>query len=79
MEVGWGTPHEHPLTQVMVEELRKMSFAPSSMAPKVDAASRFVEQTGGLAAIGALSVRAGAESYGARGGRAPDGALRGLV
>ncbi len=56
-----------------------MSFAPGSMVPKVDAACRFVEQTGGLAAIGALSVRAGAESYGARGGRASDGALAGRV
>jgi carbamate kinase len=33
-----GTLLEHPLTQVTVEELRKMSFAPGSMAPKVDAA-----------------------------------------
>jgi carbamate kinase len=31
-----------------------MSFAPGSMAPKVEAACRFVEASGGFAAIGAL-------------------------
>jgi carbamate kinase len=32
-----------------------MSFSAGSMGPKVDAAARFVEATGGRAAIGALS------------------------
>ena len=54
VEADWGTPHAHPLTDVTVQELRMMNFAPGSMAPKVEAACRFVEQTGGLAAIGAL-------------------------
>ena len=36
-------------------ELRAMRFAPGSMAPKIEAACRFVEQTGGVAAIGALN------------------------
>ena len=49
-----GARHAHPLTDVTVQELRMMNFAPGSMAPKVEAACRFVEQTGGLAAIGAL-------------------------
>jgi carbamate kinase len=31
-----------------------MQFADGSMGPKVDAACRFVEATGGIAAIGAL-------------------------
>jgi carbamate kinase len=34
--------------------LRAMAFAPGSMAPKIDAACRFVERTGGTAVIGAL-------------------------
>jgi carbamate kinase len=36
-------------------ELRAESFAPGSMGPKVDAACRFVERTGGEAVIGALA------------------------
>ena len=36
-------------------ELRRYSFAPGSMGPKVEAACRFVERTGGTAAIGALN------------------------
>jgi carbamate kinase len=35
-------------------ELRAMRFASGSMGPKIDAAARFVERTGGRAAIGAL-------------------------
>jgi carbamate kinase len=35
-------------------ELRRMKFEPGTMGPKVEAACRFVESTGGLAAIGAL-------------------------
>ena len=31
-----------------------MSFLPGSMGPKVDAVCRFVERTGGMAAIGAM-------------------------
>ena len=36
------------------EQLRRQRFAPGSMGPKVDAAARFVAETGGRAAIGAL-------------------------
>ena len=36
-------------------ELRKASFPAGSMGPKVDAACRFVEATGGRSAIGALT------------------------
>jgi carbamate kinase len=54
VELGWGTPDARPLGTVSVGELREHVFAPGSMAPKVAAACRFVEQTGGKAAIGAL-------------------------
>jgi len=49
--VAWdGRPirHAHP------DDLRRLAFAPGSMGPKVEAACRFVERTGGRAAIGAL-------------------------
>ncbi len=54
VEAGWRTPHARPLTDVTPDQLRAISFAAGSMAPKVEAACRFVETTGGLAAIGAL-------------------------
>lgn len=51
----WGMPTQRPLAEVTVDELRAISFPAGSMGPKVDAACRFVEQTGGRAAIGALT------------------------
>jgi carbamate kinase len=54
VEANRGTPQARPLHEVSAAELRDMSFAPGSMGPKVEAACRFVERTGGLAAIGAL-------------------------
>ncbi|WP_416669869.1 carbamate kinase [Egbenema bharatensis] len=51
---NWGTPAAQPLHQVTPAVLRGYSFAPGSMAPKVEAACRFVEQTGGIAGIGRL-------------------------
>lgn len=54
VELGWGTPGARPLGTVTVDALREHAFAPGSMAPKVAAACRFVEATGGKAAIGAL-------------------------
>ena len=36
-------------------ELRRLAFAPGSMVPKVEAACRFAERTGGEAVIGALA------------------------
>jgi len=50
----WGTPQQRLLELVSVDELREMPFATGSMGPKVQAAIRFVERTGGRAAIGAL-------------------------
>jgi carbamate kinase len=43
-----------PLRRVAAAELRRLHFEPGSMGPKVEAACRFVERTGGVAAIGAL-------------------------
>jgi carbamate kinase len=50
----WGTPHARPIGRTTPTELRGMQFANGSMGPKVAAACRFVEATGGSAAIGAL-------------------------
>ena len=52
---GWGTPQQRPLGRVTAAELREVDFPAGSMGPKVDAACRFVEATGGRAAIGALT------------------------
>lgn len=42
------------ITRTGVDEMRRRTFAPGSMGPKVDAACRFVERTGRRAAIGSL-------------------------
>ena len=55
VEVGWRTPQARPLTDVTADELRTLEFAPGSMAPKIEAAWRFIDATGGIAAIGALA------------------------
>lgn len=52
--VAWGTNFKQPIRETMPELLRKMSFAPGSMKPKVEAACRFVEGGGGFAGIGLL-------------------------
>ena len=65
VEVGWGTPSARPLDATTPAELRRLEFAAGSMGPKVEAAARFVEATGGRAVIGALkhaaSLMAGSE------------------
>jgi carbamate kinase len=50
----WGTPAAAPIRETTPGELRQTVFAAGSMGPKVEAACRFVEATGGTAAIGAL-------------------------
>src|SRR5688572_8792435 len=55
VEVGWGTPRVRRLGDVSATELGGMTFAAGSMGPKVRAACRFAERTGGLAAIGSLA------------------------
>lgn len=51
---NWGTPAAQPLRCVSPAQLRGYSFAAGSMAPKVEALCRFVEQTGGIAGTGRL-------------------------
>jgi carbamate kinase len=55
---GWGTAAAVELDEVTPAQLRRLTFAAGSMGPKVDAACRFVERTGGRAAIGALDQAA---------------------
>jgi carbamate kinase len=56
--LGFGTPTERPLHRVAVEELRKYAqdghFGSGSMAPKVEAACRFVETGGARTVITSL-------------------------
>jgi carbamate kinase len=58
VQADWRTPDARPLQFATPSELRALSFAAGSMAPKIEAACRFVEATGHQAAIGSLS-RAG--------------------
>ncbi len=51
---GWGTPEASTIRRTTPSELHTIEFANGSMGPKVAAACRFVESTGGTAAIGAL-------------------------
>lgn len=50
----WGTPQAHDIEETTPEELRAEVFAADSIGPKVEAACRFVENTGQYAAIGAV-------------------------
>lgn len=50
----WGKPSQSLIRQIDTTSLRKLTFAQGSMAPKVEAACRFVEKTGKTAIIGAL-------------------------
>ena len=54
----FGTPEAEPLGRINVSELRKLAgdghFASGSMGPKVDAACRYVERSGGFAVITSL-------------------------
>jgi carbamate kinase len=62
--LGWGTADERPLGEVDSAQLREYAaaghFASGSMAPKVEAACRFVEAGGEFAVIGALDEITGA-------------------
>ncbi|MEU6071591.1 MULTISPECIES: carbamate kinase [Streptomyces] len=53
---GYGTPEQRPLQDVTPLQLRRGGFPEGSMGPKAEAVARFVENTGGLAAIGALDA-----------------------
>ena len=54
VERNWRTGRAEPIRNATTAELRELQFADGSMGPKVDAACRFVDSTGGRAAIGAL-------------------------
>jgi carbamate kinase len=55
VQEGFGTPQARDLRDMRVDELRELSFASGSMGPKIEAACRFAERTGGMAGIGALA------------------------
>jgi carbamate kinase len=54
VQEGFGTPQARPLHRVTPAGLRSRSFPDGSMGPKIEAACRFVEATGKMAAIGQL-------------------------
>ncbi|MEV4113636.1 carbamate kinase [Nonomuraea sp. NPDC049695] len=51
---AFGTPHQSEIAHTTPHELRALEFPAGSMGPKVEAACRFVETTGDMAAIGRL-------------------------
>ena len=55
VEHAWRTASATAIRTAAPEQLRRHRFAAGSMGPKVEAACRFVERTGGVAAIGALA------------------------
>jgi carbamate kinase len=54
----WPRPCERAIRDATPADLRARAFAAGSMGPKVEAACRFVERGGRLAAIGALDAAA---------------------
>ncbi|MDJ0728008.1 MAG: carbamate kinase [Prochloraceae cyanobacterium] len=54
----WGTEQARAIKAITPKELAKYRFAAGSMQPKVTAACRFVEKTGGMAGIGQLEAAA---------------------
>jgi carbamate kinase len=52
--VDWGAPEQRAICRATPEALAGTEFAAGSMGPKVRAACSFVEETGGLAAIGSI-------------------------
>jgi carbamate kinase len=54
VELDFGTPDARPIRHTTADALRALSFPAGSMAPKVEAACRFAEAAGGMAAIGRL-------------------------
>ncbi|MCB0955382.1 MAG: carbamate kinase [Ilumatobacteraceae bacterium] len=51
---AWGTAQARPIRHATPGQLRSQPWPSGSMGPKVEAACRFVERTGGVARIGAL-------------------------
>ena len=54
VERSYGSPEAQPIATATVDELRDLHLAAGSMGPKVEAACRFAEHTGNVAAIGRL-------------------------
>ncbi len=54
VEEGYGTSAARPIHHATTGELRAGTFPAGSMGPKVEAACRFADATGGMAAIGKL-------------------------
>jgi len=52
---GWGTPDQRLIEHATPSELAQTEFAEGSMGPKVTAACRFAEETGGRAVIGSIT------------------------
>src|SRR5262249_61638175 len=50
----WGTPDQRAIRRASPSALADSEFAAGSMGPKVKAACTFVEQAGGIAAIGSI-------------------------
>ncbi len=57
--LDWGDAQVRPIRETTPEELRGHDFAAGSMGPKVEAACRMVESTGGRTAIGSLEELGG--------------------
>ena len=70
----WPAPAREPIAKATPEALRVRRFAAGSMAPKVEAACRFVSATGRPAAIGALDDAGRLLAGGAGTQIAPEGA-----
>jgi carbamate kinase len=54
----WGQPRQRLIRNATVAELRAMTFPAGSMAPKIEAACRFVTETGRPVSIGNLQAAA---------------------
>ena len=52
---GWGTPDQRLISRATPQELSAGEFAEGSMGPKVKAACKFAEETGGRAVIGSIT------------------------
>jgi carbamate kinase len=52
---GYGTPQARPIYRATPADLRTRQFPAGSMGPKIEAACRFAETTGKMAAIGQLA------------------------
>jgi carbamate kinase len=51
----WGTPQQRAIRRATPDALLQSEFAAGSMGPKVRAACSFVQETGGIAAIGSIA------------------------